>query len=70
MGFTELLTIVFVVLKLIGTIDWSWWWVLLPEIIGVVFYVLLMIASLKSSAAMNRSFNRMCQKEQRRRYRG
>lgn len=70
MGFTELLTIVFVVLKLIGTIDWSWWWVLLPEIIGVIFYVLLMIASLRSSAAMNRSFNRMCQKEQQRRYRG
>ena len=70
MGFTELLTIVFVVLKLIGTIDWSWWWVLLPEIIGVVFYAYLMIASLRSSAARNRSFNRMCQKEQRRRYRG
>ncbi len=70
MGFTELLTIVFVDLKLIGRIDWSWWWVLLPEIIGVIFYVLLMIANLRSSAAMNRSINRMCQKEQRRRYRG
>ena len=25
-----LLGVVFVTLKLIGTIDWSWWWVTLP----------------------------------------
>jgi len=29
-GFTGLLTIVFVTLKLLGKIDWSWWWVLSP----------------------------------------
>lgn len=29
-GFVGLLTIVFIVLKLIGQIDWSWWWVLSP----------------------------------------
>jgi fatty acid desaturase len=29
-GFTGLLTIVFITLKLIGTINWSWWWVLSP----------------------------------------
>ena len=29
-GFVGLLTIVFIVLKLIGTIAWSWWWVLSP----------------------------------------
>lgn len=28
--FVGLLTIVFVVLKLTGHIDWSWWWVLSP----------------------------------------
>lgn len=48
MGFTEFLTIVFVVLKLIGTIDWSWWWVLLPEIIAAVFYLIAFIAGLMS----------------------
>ena len=26
----SLLGIVFIVLKLVGVIDWSWWWVLLP----------------------------------------
>lgn len=30
LGFTGLLTIVFVTLKLLGKIDWSWWWVLSP----------------------------------------
>lgn len=29
-GFTKLLTIVFIVLKLTHYIDWSWWWVLSP----------------------------------------
>jgi hypothetical protein len=33
-GFSGLLTIVFIVLKLIGKIDWSWWWVLSPLWIG------------------------------------
>ena len=27
-GFAGLLTIVFIVLKLLGKIDWAWWWVL------------------------------------------
>lgn len=31
------LTIVFVVLKLCGVIDWSWWLVALPFIINLVF---------------------------------
>ena len=29
-GFFGLLTIVFIILKLTGYIDWSWWWVLAP----------------------------------------
>ena len=35
MGFCEVLTIVFVVLKLIGVISWSWWTVFSPELIGI-----------------------------------
>lgn len=33
-GFAGLLTIVFITLKLIGKITWSWWWVLSPLWIG------------------------------------
>lgn len=47
MGFTELLTVVFIVLKLIGVISWSWFLVLLPEIIAVVFYLILLIIIFK-----------------------
>ncbi len=39
MGITELLTIFFVVLKLTGRIDWSWWIVCLPEIFVVALYL-------------------------------
>ena len=40
-GFFGLLTIVFIVLKLIGTIDWSWFWVLSPAIFAVVMAILI-----------------------------
>lgn len=39
MGFTEVLTIVFIVLKLLGIISWGWFYVLLPEIIAVALYI-------------------------------
>jgi hypothetical protein len=35
-GFTGLLTIAFVVLKLTHYINWSWWWVLSPLWIPVL----------------------------------
>ena len=30
LGLGGVLTVVFVVLKLVGVINWSWWWVLSP----------------------------------------
>ena len=46
-GFTGLLTIVFVILKLLGKIDWSWWWVLstlcICFILVMAFFVILLI---------------------------
>lgn len=43
MGFTELLTIVFVILRATNVISWGWWLVFLPEIIAVILYVILAI---------------------------
>ena len=40
LGFCGALTIVFVVLKLLGKITWSWWWVLSP--IWIDFAILLL----------------------------
>jgi membrane protein YdbS with pleckstrin-like domain len=44
-GFTGLLTIVFITLKLLDKIDWSWWWVLSPIWISfsLVIVVLLIV---------------------------
>ncbi len=38
-GFTGLLTIVFIVLKLIGVIAWSWIWVLAPIWILIILLI-------------------------------
>ena len=38
--------IVFLILKLIGIINWSWWLVLLPFIIEVGFAVLIILIGL------------------------
>ena len=38
-GFAGLLTIAFIVLKLIHKIGWSWWWVLSPLWIGAAVAV-------------------------------
>lgn len=40
MGILEVLTIIFIVLKLLGVIAWSWWLVMLPFLIGVGIYVI------------------------------
>lgn len=42
-GFCGLLTIVFVTLKLIGTITWSWWWVLSPLWIPTAVIILIFV---------------------------
>ena len=42
-GFCGLLTIVFIVLKLLGKIDWSWIWVLSPLWIPFVIWVVVVV---------------------------
>jgi hypothetical protein len=47
-GFFGLLTIVFIALKLLGKINWSWFWVLSPIIFSVsigiiILFVLIVI---------------------------
>lgn len=42
-GFCGVLTIVFIILKLIGKINWSWIWVLSPLWIGFIGWILLII---------------------------
>ena len=48
-GFAGLLTIAFIVLKLIGRITWSWWWVLSPVWISAILITLVVIVGLFTS---------------------
>lgn len=49
-GFCGLLTIVFIVLKLLGYISWSWLWVLsplwIPFAIALIFIIIAIIISI------------------------
>lgn len=45
-GFTGLLAIVFITLKLTGYIDWSWWWVLAPLWIPFTLAIVLILVLL------------------------
>ena len=46
LGFCDVLLIVFIVLKLIGVINWSWGWVLAPPWIPVLLVVIGFLVSL------------------------
>ena len=45
-GFTGLLTILFIALKLLGIIEWSWVWVLSPIWITALLIVLCVIVTI------------------------
>lgn len=40
LGIADVLAVVFVVLKLVGVINWSWWWVLSPLWISIALIIL------------------------------
>jgi hypothetical protein len=46
MGFLEVLTLIFVICKLTGIIHWSWFLVLLPEIIAFVIYGVILLGAI------------------------
>jgi hypothetical protein len=48
-GIGTLLAIVFIILKLTGTIAWSWWWVLCPVwipviLVGICFTIAIILS--------------------------
>ena len=49
-GVLQILTLIFVVLKLVGTITWSWWWVLSP--LWIPASILLIIIVITTIAAL------------------
>jgi hypothetical protein len=43
LGFFSLLALIFITLKLLNYIDWSWWLVLLPAYGGLVIMLVLFV---------------------------
>ena len=42
-GFIGLLTILFIALKLLNQIQWSWWWVLSPIWISAILFIVFVL---------------------------
>lgn len=63
MGIAETFTVYFVIMKLLGKIDWSWWLVLLPEIIAICFYAVLAVMDIHSRISLNRAISDFVDRE-------
>jgi hypothetical protein len=44
MGFLSVLTLLFIALKLMNFIDWSWWWVVSPMIVDAVMMITVLFS--------------------------
>ncbi len=53
-GFTGLLQVAFIVLKLMGIINWSWVWVLSPAWISIILVVLVIIIAVIFTRRLNK----------------
>lgn len=51
-GVSGLLGVLFVGLKLIGVIDWSWWWVTLPFWGGIALLIVIAIVAAVAAAVL------------------
>lgn len=53
-GFASMLTLIFITLKLIGQISWSWWWIISPLWISaaVALFIFIMFFTLITIAVM------------------
>ena len=60
-GFTGLLFITFLVLKLCDVITWSWWWITAP-IWGVIVLIVLVIGGYFSFVELKSIFKRKAKK--------
>lgn len=53
-GFIGFLTVAFIVLKLVGVINWSWWWVLSPVWISTALALVLILVGVILKAIADR----------------
>ena len=58
MGFTELLTIIFILAKIFGVIDWNLFLVLLPELFAIVVYLIFILIAFYSNKIIEKNFDK------------
>ena len=58
MGFTELLTIIFILAKIFGVIDWNWFLVLLPELFAIVVYLIFILIACHNNKIIEKNFDK------------
>ena len=56
LGFLDVLLVIFVVLKLLKVITWSWWLVLMPLWIGIGLLILVILCAIIVAAIDNRRY--------------
>lgn len=56
LALSSVLTTIFIVLKLVGVIDWSWWWVFSPTLIDIGLAVILIIGVVAYEAHENKKY--------------
>lgn len=56
MGFLEVLTVIFVLLKAFSVITWSWWAVFTPMYIAVGIYVVVLVIWLLTFFSIKNKF--------------
>jgi len=57
-GFWGLLQIVFIVLKILGVVNWSWWLVFIPVWISVLSFLIIFIIMLIVSGHLERKYTK------------
>ena len=62
LGLSSVLTIIFVVLKLVGVINWSWWWVFSPTLISVAFWLIIVTIYVIWEVHYNRKYGLISKK--------
>ena len=55
-GLLDVLLVIFVVLKLLKVITWSWWLVLMPLWIGIGLVILVILCAIIVAAIDNRRY--------------
>lgn len=69
LGLASVLTIVFIVLKLVGTINWSWWWVLSPILIDIGLTIIILIGFAIYISHKNKKYNYISKRDKRDKWR-